>query len=288
MPGDRPAPEAYPNPSDDDIVEWLPETPADRRIQYGDGPLRFGDLRLPDADRPGGHPVVVLVHGGVWQSKWTHDHAQPLAAAFADAGFAVWTLEYRRLGNEGGGWPGTFADVAAGLDHLRDLADDYPLDLDRVVTVGHSAGGHLAAWLAARHRIPEGAALHAPDPLPVRGTVSLAGALDLERYDELKPDVIPELLGFRDDDDAEPAARYATASPRHLLPLGVPQEVIVGSEDGEHLREIADAYVDAATDAGDDVRFTRLEGANHFDVIDPDGPAWPLVRDRVRSLVAEP
>jgi len=101
--------------------------------------------------------------------------------------------------------------------------------------------------------------------------------------------VLPELLGLDGDADAQAAARYAAASPRRLLPLGVPAAMIVGSEDGEHLREIADAYVDAATAAGDDVSLTRLDGANHFDVIDPDGPAWPLIRDRIRALAgAEP
>src|SRR5579872_5792979 len=123
---------------------------ADARLRYGPDPLHFGDLRLPGGTGP--HPVVVMVHGGFWRARFNLEYAGHLCAALAALGIATWNVEYRRLGDTGGGWPGTLLDVAAAADHLRTLAAPYHLDLSRVVAMGHSAGGHLALWLAARRR----------------------------------------------------------------------------------------------------------------------------------------
>ena len=122
--------------------------PADARIPYGDDPLQFGDLRLPPGGGP--HPVAVFVHGGCWLSEYDIAHSSAVTAALAQSGIATWSLEYRRVGDEGGAWPGTLQDVARGADHLRSIAARYRLDLDRVIAAGHSAGGQLALWLAAR------------------------------------------------------------------------------------------------------------------------------------------
>ena len=138
--------------SADDVVS-MESPPADHRISYGDGALQFGRLRLPE--RRGPHPVVIFLHGGCWLSQYDISHAGLLEQGIADAGYAVWSLEYRRVGNVGGGWPGTFHDVAQGADHLLLLAAEYDLDLSRVVASGHSAGGHLALWLAARRALRE-------------------------------------------------------------------------------------------------------------------------------------
>lgn len=278
-----PDPEDYNNPSGQDIVAWLPGAPADHRIQYGSDPLQFGDLRLPDKTHPGGYPVAVFVHGGGWSSNWNLDYSQPLVEALTNAGVATWNIEYRRMGNDGGGWPGSYLDVGEGYDHLRELADEFDLDLDRVVVIGHSSGGNFSHWLAGRHNIPEGTTLHTPDPLPVSGAVSLAGTLDLELRQQIGPPVILDLLDVESEEEAQP--RYAQASPRHLLPLDIPQEVIIGSEDSDYLIEVSEAYVEAATKAGDDVNYTFLEGANHFDIVDPCGPAWPLIAEAVFSLM---
>ena len=126
----------------------FPNPPADHVIAYGADKLQFGELRLPAGDGP--HPVMVLVHGGCWLAEFDITHIRKLAAAFAAEGIATWALAYRRVGDDGGGWPGTFDDVAAGTDHLSQIATQFNLDPDRVVVAGHSAGGHLAIWLGKR------------------------------------------------------------------------------------------------------------------------------------------
>ena len=122
--------------------------PADVRIPYGDGEFQFGDLRLPEG--PGPYAVAILIRGECFLSMYNIEHNVRFAEALTESGIAVWNLEYRRVGNEGGGWPGTFEDIAHGADHLRVLAKEYPIDLERVISIGHSAGGHLALWVAAR------------------------------------------------------------------------------------------------------------------------------------------
>ena len=153
---------------------------------YGPGPDRFGELWRPTS--PGPWPVVALLHGGFWRAERTLELMRPLAADLAGRGFAAWNLEYRRVGQPGGGWPGTCEDVAAGLDHLAGLAGRAPLDLDRLVVAGHSAGGHLALWSAARAGLPPGAPGAAPLVVPWLA-VSLAGVCDLHAGAE------PELVG---------------------------------------------------------------------------------------------
>ncbi|WP_328631305.1 alpha/beta hydrolase [Streptomyces sp. NBC_00356] len=274
----------YANPTEQDIVEWLPPKPADHRVRYGDDPLQFGDLRLPDRTAPGGHPVVVFVHGGGWSANWNMNYGDPLVAALTEAGVATWSLEFRRVGHEGGGWPGTFLDVGAGLDHLRALAGPHQLDLDRVVVVGHSSGGHLGLWAAGRHRIPEDSPLYTPDPLPVCGAVSLAGALDLSY--RLEEPTIRALLGADADGVEKAEARLGAASPMQMLPLGVPLKVVVGSADSRHYL-ISDArdFTERATGLGDTVGLSHLEGANHFDIVDPGGPAWQVAAGAAFELL---
>jgi acetyl esterase/lipase len=148
------------------------------RVEYGPDPNQFGELRIPAGRGP--HPVVVLIHGGCFKAAYAslRDLA-PMGDALKAQGIATWNVEYRRLGQPGGGWPGTHQDVGRAVDQLRALAETYRLDLNRVVIVGHSAGGHLAMWAASRSRIPTSSALYANDPLKVRGVVDLAGPVDL-------------------------------------------------------------------------------------------------------------
>jgi len=149
----------------------LPAPPADARIAYGPDPLQFGDLRLPTAASGGGDgpfPLVVLIHGGYWRNRYDLAYFGHAAAALTATGFATWNIEYRRVGDAGGGWPGTLLDVAAATDYARTLAATQPIDLDRVVALGHSAGGQLAAWLAARRRL-------APDERPKADTLDEPG-----------------------------------------------------------------------------------------------------------------
>jgi acetyl esterase/lipase len=260
----------------------LPQPPADRTIAYGPAPQQVAELRLPNA--PGPHPVAVVVHGGCWEAQWGFEHVRALAAALAAEGWATWSLEYRRIGDPGGGWPGTLEDVARGADHLRAVAGAHALDLGRVIAVGHSAGGQLALWLAARHRLPEGSSLRAGRPLPLRGVVALAAITDLRAGASAGTcgDAIPRLLG---GEPAERDARAREASPIELLPLGVPQRLVCGARDATVPLEQARSYESAARRAGDAVSVEVVEDAGHFELVDPAGPAWPAVRGAVAAYV---
>lgn len=252
------------------------------RLPYGPDPLPYGDLRLPAG--PGPHPVIVMLHGGFWRARFDLEYAGHPCAALTAAGAATWNVEYRRIGNPGGGWPGTLLDVALALDYLRELAPAYDLDLGRVVTMGHSAGGHLALWLAARGRIPAGATLHTPHPLPLRAAVALAGVADLRRAWELglSKTVVQTFLGGTPDEVPE---RYAMASPAALLPLGVPQVLVHGTDDASVPFEIAERYYTAAVARGDEIQLVTLPGAGHFEVVDPDSREWPAVVGAVLAVL---
>jgi acetyl esterase/lipase len=212
------------------------------------------------------------------------DNMRPLAAALADAGIATWNIEYRRLGDAGGGWPGTFRDVAAGTDFLRTLAKDHALDLTRVIAIGHSAGGHLALWLAARQNVPGTSDVYVANPMPLNGVVSLDGPADLKA---VIPDqkricgapVITDLIGGSPEERPD---RYRAASPAELLPLGVRQEFFAGRMFGAQ----AAPYEAAARAAGDRIQTTVLPAGGHFIFIDPQSDIWPQVLTSVRRLLA--
>lgn len=256
----------------------LPPPSADLRVQYGPDPLHFGDLRLPPRDGP--HGVVVVVHGGFWRSMYSLEHIGHLCAALTAQDVATWNIEYRRIGDKGGAWPGTFLDVGAAVDYLRVLAPQHQLDLSRVAVVGHSAGGHLALWLAARQRIPLGDALYTPDPLPLHHAVSLAGVVDLRRGWELElsQGVVRDLMGGTPE---EQPGRYATASPFELLPLGTPQILLHGTADPNVPYEISERYYKEAQAREDAVELVTLPDCGHFEVIDPNSSVWPEVRAAV-------
>jgi acetyl esterase/lipase len=263
-------------------VMAVPTRAADHVVRYGSAPEQFAHLRLPKG--PGPHPVVVFVHGGCWLSQFGIEHAAPLEQALADSGYAVWSLEYRRVGNPGGGWPGTFQDIGAGADHLRTIAGERALDLSRVVAAGHSAGGYFALWLAARKKLPTGSELSVPDPLRVRGVLALAPAPDLEGLHGagVCGRVINGLMG---GSPAEVPARYAAASLMQLAPIDVPTEAVIGEADASWA-PVGRAYVRRATEAGDGrLHVVEVPGAGHFDVIAPFAPAWRAVMDGLRALL---
>jgi acetyl esterase/lipase len=260
----------------------LPQPAADRTIAYGAAPPQVAELRLPRGRGP--HPVVVLVHGGCWQAPWGLDHVRGLAAALTAEGYATWSLGYRRLGDPGGGWPGTLEDVARGADHLREAAKDHPLALDRVIALGHSAGGQLALWLAARPRLPVGSPLRVPDPLRLRGVVSLAGITDLRAgaASGVCGDAIPQLLGGPPPGHAD---RLRQSSPMELLPLGLPSRLVCGARDSIVPIDQARSFEAAARTAGDSVAVQVVESAGHYELVDPRSAAYPAVRDAVRALL---
>src|SRR5215510_6678301 len=241
-----------------------PAMPPDHRISYGSNEFQFAELRLPKHAGP--HPVAIVIHGGCWLSEYGLSYMGHLSQALAEAGVATWNIEYRRIGNQGGGWPGTFEDVARAADHLRKIAKQYQLDLDRVIAVGHSAGGHLALWLAARKMLPKDSPVYSSDPLPLRGVVSLAGVTDLRRSGTACDANVPQLMGGPANDKA---AIYDQASPIELLPLGVPSAIVQGDSDPIIPLEMAKEYTDAAKKKGDDAKLVVIEKAGHFEIVDP-------------------
>jgi acetyl esterase/lipase len=255
-----------------EAVAWEP-LPHDARIAYGPEPLRFGELRLPEGLGP--HPVAVVIHGGCWLSIATNDYMDAVAAALTDAGWATWNLEFRTIDQPGGSWPDIFQDIAQGTNKLRELEDEYRLDLDHVVTVGHSSGGHLALWAASRHRIPEGSELHDPDPLPVHGVVSLAGIADLEHYAgmgvEACGDTPAQLLGGENPSESD---RTALASPAALLPTGVPQLLVTGDDDYAVPPAHGDAYAERARSRGQDAVHHVISNSSHFEIVAPWTEPW--------------
>jgi acetyl esterase/lipase len=272
-------------PSHESEILELPPPPADLRVPYGPEEAQFSELWLPGDGGP--HPVVVLLHGGYWRARYGLEYFGHAAAALRAERLAVWNVEYRRLGNPGGGWPGTFQDVGRALDALRGLAERFPLDLGRVVALGHSAGGQLALWAAARHRLPGGGPLASPDPLRLAGAIALAGVVDLRRAWELRLSdaVVHDLLG------GSPTAvgvRYRNASPFDLLPLRVPQVLLHGADDVHVPLALSERYHQAALAAGDRCELTVLAGAGHFEVVDPRTAEWQRVLAAVRSLTGKP
>ncbi len=250
----------------------MPDEP--RIVHYGPDSDQYGEVWAP-APGPVPAPVVVLIHGGYWRVRYRLDLMHPLAADLAGRGYGVWNIEYRRTGQPGGGWPGTFADVANAVDALAHLAPRYGWDPGRVAVVGHSAGGHLALWLAGRHRLPAGVLDRvgaAPRVTPVLA-VSLAGVCDLTEAARLRLSngAVLELLG------GEPSTRpdlYQVACPYRLLPLGVPQLVVHGTADTHVPPELSHRYAAAA---GTECELLTLPGVDHFAVIDPASAAWAAV-----------
>ncbi len=272
-----------------DVVNALPSKPADVRSAYGSAPAQFGELRLPQEAGP--HPVAVVLHGGCWLSLYANlRNADALADALRDEGIATWNVEYRCVDQEGGGWPGTFLDAGRATDHLRTLAVEHDLDLDRVITIGHSAGGHLALWTAARHRLPRKSPLLTADPLPLRGTVVLGGPGDLKRFTpqadaECRQGVVEELLGGPGVSPDKMEKRYGCSSPVELLPLGVRQVMISSEHDWVVPPELGQAYAERARAAGDDIEHLVIPNAGHHELMVPGSVAWPVVLRTVQSLL---
>jgi len=240
----------------------LPPVKADARISYGNDPLQFGDLRLPSGKGP--HPAVIFVHGGFWRAAYNLDHAGRACAALTKAGAATWSIEYRRIGNPGGGWPGTADDVLHAAEHLVKIAPRYNLDVNRLVAAGHSAGGQLVLWLAAQRAVD------------LRGIIPMAAVSDLRRAFALQlgNGVVGEFLGGSPDRIPQ---RYAAASPMQLLPISVRQRLIHGTADNIVPFEMSERFVKASHNA----KLIPLQGAGHFELIDPRAREWETVQNTI-------
>lgn len=262
----------------DDILSRQPPT-ADARLAYGPDPNQFLDLRLPPshekAARP--YPLVINIHGGFWRARYNLDHAGHLCAALAQEGLATANLEYRRVGNQGGGWPGSFEDIRSAYQFLLQHARQYNLDAERIVIMGHSAGGQLALCLAG----------HNP---AITRVVSLAGVIDLQRAYELhlSSNAVAEFLGGT---PVEVPEHYREADPMGLSIPGVRQWLIQGSNDDIVPPSFSHDYVDIkkkrTANQKEDVHLLEIKGAGHFDLIDPAAGAWKQVEEIVARLASE-
>ncbi|MFC2161229.1 alpha/beta hydrolase family protein [Acidobacteriota bacterium] len=259
----------------------LETVPADLVLHYGKDPLQFGQLRLTKGEGP--FPVVVIIHGGCWMAAFDLNHISPLAGAITQLGFVTWSLEYRRIGNEGGGWPGSFLDVAAGIDFLREMETVHKLDLSRVTVLGHSAGGHLALWAAGRIKLPQSSSVFDQNPISLSGVISLAGIGDLEdaAAHKICGSAIFQLMG---GEKTEFLSRYSHGSPVELLPLGIPQILIQGQEDQIVPLDLVKGYFDKARRKDDKIQLIEIKNAGHFELIIPESSAWPMVTKAILSL----
>lgn len=251
-----------------DILEKTPPK-ADARIPYGTDPFQFGDLRLPGGKGP--HPVAIIIHGGYWRAAYDLEHNGHLCEALRKKGVATWSIEYRRIGNPGGAWPGTLDDAKAAAKFVSELAKKYPLDLHRVIAMGHSAGGQLALYLGAELSW-------------LMGVISLAGVADLRRALELKlsREVVKDFLGGTPEEFPD---RYKAASPIERLPLKMPTVLIHGDRDTIVPLEIAGRYFAAAKKAGGKVKLEVLPATGHFELIDPAKTQWAAVERNVLEML---
>ncbi|RNL72105.1 alpha/beta hydrolase [Streptomyces sp. I6] len=273
-----------------------PAVAPDASAAYGEHPDQVVDFYAPRDGRDSA-PLVVVLHGGAWRAPYDRQHITPFADFLARRGFAVANVEYRRgpslpqpRSEEGGGgpvagrWPETFDDVAAAMDALAGLARAALPQADprRTVLTGHSAGGHLALWAAARHVLPVGSPWRLPAAPELRGVVALAPIADLGRAAELDVcgGAVHQFLGGR----AESGARAGCADPAVLLPTGIATAVVQGREDTVVPQAVAESFVEAAAKAGETVGLTLLGDVGHFPLIDPSADACAVVAEEIAQL----
>lgn len=252
-----------------------PQDAAPHVIRFGANASNVADLWLPAGAGP--FRVILMVHGGCWQ-KAVGDRSimNETAAAFRQRGFAVWNIEYRGVDEPGGGYSGTFQDAALGADALRTSAPRYHLDLRHVIAYGHSAGGHLALWLAARKRLPHSSPLYSAQPLSVAVVLSVGGLADLRASANVAPQscvarVLDRLTGT--PTPSRPNV-FADTSPAEMLPIGVRQISISGGSDTIAPAALGQAYTQRARRLGDRAEFVLLPNASHFDLITPSSDAF--------------
>lgn len=236
-----------------------PAPPADAKIAYGKEVRHFWELRA-NANTSKPQPLVITLHGGFWRNQFNLEYMGHLCQALKKLGYASWNIEYRSLGDSGGGWPGTFDDAISGAAFLKNIAGPYNLDLDRMIASGHSAGGQLA--------------LHVASKMKLQGVIGLGAVADLKRAQEMQ-------LGNRVVDLLRAPA---SADPMQCLPLHAPQRLFAGKDDDIVPIEISRIYVEAAQKKGDDARLIELPGG-HFEAVDPLTTQWARVAHEVRALL---
>ncbi len=245
--------------SGEDILGRTPPK-ADARVTYGGDQNQFADLRLPKKKGP--LALAIVIHGGFWRARYDLEYAGHLCAALTAKGIATANLEYRRVGNAGGGWPGTFADIRAGYQFLTQNAHKYEVDAHRIVAIGHSAGGQLGLCLAAHET-------------GVKAAISLAGVVDLQRAYalHLSNDAVVEFLGGT---PAEVVDHYREADPIKLA-IRARQWLVHGAADDVVPPAFSRDYVSAKQKMKEDARLVEIAGAGHFELVDPRSGAWKEV-----------
>lgn len=254
--------------SSEDILTSEPPA-ADRRLTYGSDLSHFIHVRIPGGKGP--HPVVFFIHGGYWRAKYDLTYAGHLCHALKQAGIATWNIEYRRAGNSGGGWPGTFEDVRSAYRMLQNSHDHglSQLDLKHLCVAGHSAGGQLALCLAAREQ-------------KITRVLALAGVVDLRRAWELhlSNDAVHEFLG---GSPADVPGRYREASPAEQQ-IHARQVLIHGTADDSVPYEISRSYVERKQQTGEVVELITMPATGHFEIVDPASAVWKTVRKTFLEL----
>ena len=271
-------------------------TPAGERIAYGPGPLNFGELRVPMGRGP--FPVVVLVHGGCWQAQLSEDAPaamasfellRPAAEALARQGIATWNIEYPRVGDPGGGWPGSYRDISRATDYLQRIAPSHHLDLNRVIVAGHSSGGQLALWLAIRGKLPKTSAIYSRPAVQLKGVIDIDGPPDLRTMWPLQQRMCnaPVLTQFLGGSPQEVPARYSEGAVTDFIPVGLPQTMLIRDHPPE-TTAIDRQYAQAAQKAGDRVTVVMQQGPSHFDGLNPDAKDWATVIGSARTMLGLP
>jgi acetyl esterase/lipase len=273
----------------DDFTSRAKPAP-DATIAYGPDHMQKIDLWLPAGPRPKGkrYPTVLMVHGGCWTTSIADRSLMNwVADDLRKSGYAVWNIDYRGVDRTGGGYPGTFQDTAHAADALRDNAGKYGLDTKRVVAIGHSAGGHLALWLAARPRLPKDSPLRTAKPLKIAHVISLGGLPDLEATatspdNGCGTDVVGELLGK--PSAARPDIYRDTSVPR-LLPLRIRQDLVNGQEDRIIPMRLGTGYVAQANKAGDTATLHVVPDTGHVELVAPETAAWAKTNELLAAAI---
>lgn len=261
-------------------ISLLEQAAPGKVIYYGKDSLQYGELYIPEGTGP--FPTIVMIHGGCWLAEFDMNHMRALANAFRDEGYAVWNIEYRRVGHPGGGWPGTFLDVGAATDHLRELVREHPLDMKQVTAVGHSAGGHLALWLGMRHKLGRKSEIYSRDPLTLKSVLALEPGTVLRdlHHNQICGHVIDGLMG---GSPKKFPTRYRDGSPAEQIPIGIPHTILVGWLSGFGM--MGSSYFFTAKAAGDkQVKIVEAPESGHFEMINPATSTWPIVLNALEEL----
>jgi pimeloyl-ACP methyl ester carboxylesterase len=253
-------------------------------LSYGDTSKQIGELRLPQlaGDKPS--PLVIIIHGGCWASVYADYHfMDEFARRITALGYATWNIEYRTIGS-GGEWPVIFQDINRAVDYARDLAQHYPIDVSRVAIIGHSAGGHLALWAGSRQIINSNSELFTPNPLPIKGILSLAGIADITSLNGCGT-LANNVIGIPINSTSFAITdRVQVTSPLQMLPSKTKTILISGGADGVVPAAIGARYTTNAVALGDDSSHYILQGLNHFDLIDPNKTNWSLYQQALRDF----